>query len=60
MKDGEKKKIDLGRTGKITYIRSKDDKYVQIAIEAPDKGLDKSDLGAIIDALRKIRDKMER
>ena len=59
MKDGEKK-IDLGKTGKITYLKSKDDKHVQISIEAPDKGLDKSDLGAIIDALRKIRDKMER
>jgi hypothetical protein len=63
MKDARertKKNVDLGRCGEVTLHLASDRKrlLVQFAVDA--EGFDKSGLNAFIDALKKIREKMER
>jgi hypothetical protein len=63
MKDAKepvKKKVDLGRCGDVTMHISGDRKRLLLEFETEPEGLDKSGLNAFIDALKKIRDKMDR
>jgi len=61
MKAGTQKSVDLGRkSGEVTIHMSGDGKRVLFAFATDPKGLDKAGLGAFIDALVKIRDKMDR
>ena len=63
MKEGKepiRKKVDLGRCGEVTLHLAGDRKHLLIEFETRPEGFDKSGLNAFIDALKKIRDKMER
>jgi hypothetical protein len=63
MKDAKepvKKKVDLGRCGDVTMHVSADRKRLLLEFATEPEGLDKSGLNAFIDALKKIRDKMDR
>jgi len=60
MAEGYKKKIDLGRCGDVTLHVSKDDKRLLLEFDTVPEGLDKSGLNAFIDALKKVREKMQR
>jgi hypothetical protein len=55
-----KKNVDLGRCGEVTLHVSGDRRYLLVEFETQPEGFDKSGLNAFIDALKKIRDKMER
>ena len=59
-KDPIRKKIDLGRCGEVTFHVSADRKRLLLEFATEPEGFDKSGLNAFIDALKKIRDKMER
>lgn len=60
MKDPIKKNIDLGRCGEVTLHMSGNRKRLLLEFETEPEGLDKSGLNAFIDALKDIREKMER
>ena len=60
MGDGRKKKFDLGRDGVITCHVSEDAKRMLIEFEVEKEGLTKAGVNGLIDALKKIRDKMQR
>lgn len=54
------KKVDLGQCGSVVLHLSADQKHLLIEFDVQPKGFDKSGLNAFIDALEKIRKKMER
>jgi hypothetical protein len=54
------KKVDLGRCGSVTLHVSKDRKRLLLEFDTEPEGLDKSGLNGFIDALKKVRDHMER
>jgi len=60
MADGKKKKFDLGRDGSITCHVSEDAKRLLIEFDIDKEGLTKAGVNGLIDALKKIRDKMAR
>jgi hypothetical protein len=60
MKEGTKKKIDLGSDGKITFHLSDGEKRLLIKFDCDPKGLTKAGVGGLIDGLKRIRDKMRR
>jgi hypothetical protein len=61
MKDkDEARKIDLGRCGTVTLHLSADQKRLLIGFETDPEGFDKTGLNVFIDALTKVREKMER
>ena len=60
MKEPIQKKIELGRCGAVTLHVSADRKRLLLQFETEPEGFDKSGLNAFIDALKKIRDKMDR
>ena len=60
MADGKKKKFDLGRDGTITLHVSEDTKRLLIEFAADKEALTKAGGNGLIDALKKIRDKMAR
>jgi hypothetical protein len=60
MKEGWKKKVDLGRDGKITIYISENAKRMLIGFEVDKDGLSKTGVNGLIDALKKARDRMER
>ena len=60
MKEPIQKKIELGRCGAVTLHVSADRKRLLLEFETAPEGFDKSGLNAFIDALKKIRDKMDR
>lgn len=60
MGDGKKKKFDLGRDGTITCHVSEDAKRLLIEFAVDKEGLTKAGVNGLIDALKKMRDKMER
>ena len=60
MADGKKKKYDLGRDGTITCHVSEDSRRLLIEFEVDNEGLTKAGVNGLIDALKKIRDKMAR
>ena len=60
MSKEEGKTIDLGVSGTVTSYLSKDRKRLLLAFEVDERGFTKTDLNVFIDALKKIREKMER
>jgi hypothetical protein len=53
--------LDLGhRSGSATLRLAADRKRLQIELAADPKGLDKTGVNGLIDALKKVRDKMDR
>jgi hypothetical protein len=60
MKEPIQKKIELGRCGAVTLHVSADRKRLLLQFETEPEGFDKSGLNTFIDALKKIRDKMDR
>jgi hypothetical protein len=59
MKDSPKT-IDLGRCGSVTLHLSNDRKRLLVEFVTEPDGLDKSGLNGFIDALKKVRDHMDR
>lgn len=59
-KDPIQKSVDLGRCGSVILHVSADRKRLLLEFETEAEGFDKSGLNAFIDALKKIREKMER
>lgn len=60
MGDAIKKKFDLGRNGTITCHVSEDAKRLLIEFDVEKEGLTKTGLNGLIDALKKMREKMVR
>jgi len=60
MAEGKKKKFDLGRDGNIICHVSENGKRLLIEFDVDKEGLTKSGVNGLIDALKKIRDKMVR
>jgi len=60
MADSKKKKFDLGRSGTITCHVSEDARRLLIEFDTDKEGLSKTGVNGLIDALKKIRDKMVR
>ena len=60
MAEAKRKKFDLGRDGTITFHVSKDGKRLLIAFDVDKEGLTKAGVNGLVDALKKIRDKMTR
>jgi len=60
MKESYQKKIDLGRCGAVTLHVGKNGKRLLLEFETEPEGLDKAGLNAFIDALKKVRERMER
>ena len=54
------KEIDLGKCGSVTLHLSEDFKRLLIAFDVDPRGFDKTGVNTFIDALKKVRDKMER
>jgi len=55
-----KKKFDLGKSGTITCHVSEDSKRLLIEFDIDKTGLTKTGVNGLIDALKKIREKMVR
>ena len=60
MKDPISRNIDLGRCGEVTLHLSGNRKRLLLEFETEPEGFDKSGLNAFIDALKVIREKMDR
>lgn len=60
MADSIKKKFDLGKSGTVTCLVSEDRKRLVLELDVLKEGLSKTGLNGLIDALKAIRDKMER
>ena len=63
MKDAKeytKKKVDLGRCGEVTLHLSANQKRLLLEFETEPEGLDKTGINSFIDALKKVREKMQR
>lgn len=63
MKDAKEyiqKRVDLGRCGAVTLNLAADRRRLLIEFETQPEGFDKSGLNGFIDALEKIRKKMDR
>jgi len=54
------KEYDLGRSGSVTLYLSDDRKRLLIAFDIDERGFSKTGLNGFIEALKKVRDKMER
>jgi len=59
-KERKAKRVDLGRCGSVTLHLSADRKRLLIGFDVDDKGFDKAGLNGFVEALRKLREKMER
>ena len=60
MAEGWKKEFDLGRSGTITCHVSEDGKHLLIEFDTRKEGLSKTGVNGLIDALKKVREKMVR
>jgi hypothetical protein len=60
MKEKYDKTVDLGRCGAVTLHLNKGGKRLLLEFETEPEGLDKTGLNSFIDALKKIRERMER
>ena len=60
MADGTKKKFDLGKSGMITCYVSANGKRLLIEFDCEKEGLTKTGVNGLIDALKKVREKMVR
>ena len=55
-----KQKFNLGRDGTITLYVSESAKRLLIGFDVDKEGLSKAGVNGLIDALKKVRDKMKR
>ena len=60
MAEGKAKQFDLGSSGSITCHVSEDAKRLLIEFDVDKKGLSKTGVNGLIEALKKIREKMVR
>lgn len=60
MADGKKYKFDLGKSGDFSCLLSEDGKRLQVDLDVDKEGLTKTAVNGLIDALKKVRDKMVR
>jgi hypothetical protein len=60
MKEAYQKKIDLGQCGEVTLHVAKDGRHLLLEFDTQPDGLDKTGLNSFIDALKKVRERMER
>jgi len=60
MAESKIKKFDLGKDGTIACHVSENAKRLLIEFDVDKEGLTKTGVNGLIDALKKIRDKMER
>jgi hypothetical protein len=60
MKEPYQKKVDLGRCGAVTLHVSANGKRLLLEFETEPEGLDKTGLNSFIDALKKVRERMDR
>jgi hypothetical protein len=60
MADGKKYKFDLGKSGDFSCHLSEDGKRLQIDLDVEKEGLTKTGVNGLIEALKKVRDKMVR
>ena len=60
MADSKRKSFDLGKSGDITCHVSEDGKRLLIDFDVDKKGLTKTGVNGLIDALKNIREKMVR
>lgn len=60
MADSIKKKFDLGKSGTAICEVSEDRKRLVLELDIQKDGLSKTGLNGLIDALKAIREKMER
>ena len=60
MKETYPKPIDLGRCGEVILHLSKDRKRLLLEFQTEPDGLDKTGLNSFIDALKKVRERMDR
>jgi hypothetical protein len=60
MADGKKYKFDLGKSGNFNCHLSEDAKRLLIELDVEKEGLTKTGVNGLIDALKKVRDKMVR
>jgi len=56
----KEKSVDLGRCGSVTLHLAADRKHLFIEFDVQPEGFDKTGLNGFIDALDKVRKKMER
>ena len=56
----KQKRIDLGASGSVILHLSPDQRSLWITFDARPEGLDKTGVNTLIDALKKVRDKMRR
>ncbi len=59
-KEIKEKQVDLGPCGEATLRLSADRKRLQIEFKVDAKGFDKTGLNGLIDALERVREKMQR
>jgi hypothetical protein len=60
MGERKKKKFDLGKDGTLTCHVSEDARRLLIEFKVDERGLSKTGVNGLIDALKNIRDKMKR
>ena len=60
MAEGKHKEFDLGRSGSIVCHVSEDGKRLLIEFDTRKDGLSKTGVNGLIDALKKVREKMVR
>jgi hypothetical protein len=60
MGDDSRKKFDLGKSGSITCHLSEDARRLLIEFDVDREGLTKTGVNGLIDALKKVREKMVR
>jgi len=60
MGDDSRKKFDLGKSGSITCHLSEDARRLLIEFDVDKEGLTKTGVNGLIDALKKVREKMIR
>ena len=60
MKEPFRKKVDLGRCGAVTLHLSADRKRLLLEFATEPEGFDKTGVNVFIDALKKVRERMER
>jgi hypothetical protein len=60
MADGKEKTFDLGKSGTITCHLSEDAKRLLIDFNVDKRGLNKTGVNGLIDALKNVREKMVR
>lgn len=58
--EGKVKKVDLGSCGAVTLHVSPDRRHLLIGFDTQPEGFDKTGVNTFIDALKNVRDKMER